>query len=99
VIAALGAMFAGPSAPATWLRQRLAPVLNERQGIVWGGVGFVYVLLLLWGGTHALRTWWGILLIGGLLALGLEALRRQTLVEFGPAPEAPAPPAKVVPTA
>ena len=45
-IAALGAVFAGPSAPAVWLRQRLAPVLNERQGIVWGGVGFVYLLLI-----------------------------------------------------
>ena len=52
VIAALGAVFAGPSAPAVWLRQRLAPVLNERQGIVWGGVGFVYLLLILLG-RHA----------------------------------------------
>ena len=84
VIAALGAMFAGPSAPALWLRQRLAPVLNERQGIVWGGVAFIYLLLVLWGGTHALRTWWGILLLGGLIALGVVALRRQTLQEFPP---------------
>jgi hypothetical protein len=83
-VAALGAMLAGPSAPAIWLRQRLAPVLNERQGIVWGGVGFVYLLLILWGGTHALRTWWGILLLGGLIALGVVALRRQTLQEFPP---------------
>ena len=63
-IAALGAILAGPSAPAVWLRQRLAPVLNERQGIVWGAVGFVFLLLVLWGGTHALRMWWGILLLG-----------------------------------
>jgi len=84
VIAALGAMFAGPSAPALWLRQRVAPVLNERQGIVWGGVAFIYLLLVLWGGTHALRTWWGILLLGGLIALGVVALRRQTLQEFPP---------------
>jgi hypothetical protein len=84
VIAALGATFAGPSAPALWLRQRLAPVLNERQGIVWGGVAFIYLLLVLWGGTHALRTWWGILLLGGLIALGVVALRRQTLQEFPP---------------
>ena len=84
VIAALGATFAGPSAPALWLRQRVAPVLNERQGIVWGGVAFIYLLLVLWGGTHALRTWWGILLLGGLIALGVVALRRQTLQEFPP---------------
>jgi len=91
-IAALGAVFAGPTAPAVWLRQKLAPTLNERQGIVWGAVGFIYVLLLLWGGTHALREWWGILLLAGLIALGVVALRRQTLREFpGPPKPEPAP--------
>jgi hypothetical protein len=83
-VAALGAIFAGPSAPAIWLRQRLAPTLNERQGIVWGAVSFIYLLLVLWGGTHALRTWWGILLLGALLAIGVVALRRETLQEFPP---------------
>jgi len=81
-VTALGAIFAGPSHPAVWLRQRLAPTLNEHQGIIWGTVGFVYVLAVLWGGTHALREWWGILLLGGLVALGVVALRRQTLQEF-----------------
>jgi hypothetical protein len=84
LVAALGAIFAGPSAPAIWLRQRLAPTLNERQGIVWGAVSFIYLLLVLWGGTHALRTWWGILLLGALLAIGVVALRRETLQEFPP---------------
>jgi hypothetical protein len=87
-VAALGAVFAGPSTPAVWLRRRLAPVLNERQGIVWGGVGFIYLLAILWGGTHALRTWWGILLLGGLIAIGVFALRRETLREFPPGTEA-----------
>jgi hypothetical protein len=82
VIAALAAVFAGPTAPAVWLRERLAPVLNERQEIVWGAVGFIYLLAILWGGTHALRTWWGILLLAGLIAIGVFALRRQTLQEF-----------------
>jgi hypothetical protein len=84
VVAALGAVFAGPTAPAVWLRRRLAPVLNEQQGIVWGSVGFIYVLLILWGGTHALRVWWGILLLAALIAIGVAALRRQTLHEFPP---------------
>jgi hypothetical protein len=84
IIVALGAIFAGPTRPAVWLRQRLAPILNEQQGIVWGVVGFIYLLLILWGGTHALRTWWGILLLAGLIALGVVALRRQTLQEFPP---------------
>jgi len=81
-IAALGAIFAGPTEPAVWLRRRLAPVLNERPGIVWAGVGFIYLLAIWWGGTHALRVWWGILLLAGLIALGVVALRRQTLTEF-----------------
>jgi hypothetical protein len=86
-IAALGAVFAGPTAPAVWLRQRLAPVLNERQGIVWGAVAFIYLILIWWGGTHALRTWWGILLLAGLIAIGVVALRRQTLQEFPSGPQ------------
>jgi hypothetical protein len=81
-VTALGAIYAGPSHPAVWLRQRLAPTLNEHQGIIWGTVGFLYVLAVLWGGTHALREWWGILLLGGLIALGVAALRRQSLQEF-----------------
>jgi hypothetical protein len=83
-IAVLGAVFAGPTPFATRLRRSSAPVLNEQQGLVWGGVGFVYLLAILWGGTHALRTWWGILLLAALIAVGVVALRRQTLSEFPP---------------
>jgi hypothetical protein len=69
------------------VRRWLAPVFSQHPGYAWGALGFVWVLAILWGGTHALRTWWGILLIGVLLALGLESLKRQTLAEFGePAP-------------
>jgi Short C-terminal domain len=84
VIVTLAAVFAGPTHIATSLRRRLAPELNERQGVVWGAVGFLYLLAIFWGGTHALRTWWGILLLAGLIALGVYALRRQTLQEFPP---------------
>jgi hypothetical protein len=96
-IAALGAVFAGPTAPAVWLRQRLAPILNERQGIVWGSVGFIYLLAILWGGTHALRVWWGILLLAALIAIGVVALRRQTLQEFPPEAHAEPAPAGAAP--
>jgi hypothetical protein len=84
VIVTLAALFAGPSRLATRLRSDLAPVLNERQEIVWAVVGFVYLLAILWGGTHALRTWWGIMLLAGLAVLGVIALRHQTLQEFPP---------------
>jgi hypothetical protein len=82
VITWLGAVYAGPSDLATRARRTIAPVFNERQEIVWGSVGFVYLLAVLWGGTHALRTWWGILLLGGLIAIGVAVLRRQSLQEF-----------------
>jgi hypothetical protein len=96
-IAAIGAVFAGPSSIAVRLRRGLAPTLNEHQGIVWGAVGFVYLLAILWGGTHALRTWWGILLLAALIAIGVVALRRQTLSEFPTAATAAAVPAQTPP--
>ena len=76
-----GAVFAGPTATATSVRGRVAPVLNERPGVAWAAVGAVFLLLVLWGGTHALRTWWGILVLGALIVTGVVALRRQTLRE------------------
>jgi putative oligomerization/nucleic acid binding protein len=88
VIAALGAVYAGPSELATRVRRTAAPVMNERQGFVWAGIGFVYLLAVLWGGTHALRTWWGILLLAALIAVGIVALRRQSLQEFPSGAEA-----------
>jgi hypothetical protein len=81
-VAVLGAMLAGPSRIATTVRRWIAPVLNGRPAIAWSAVAFVYLLVVLWGGTHALRTWWGVLLFGGLLAVGVAALRRETLGEF-----------------
>ena len=82
VIAVTGAVLAGPTKAAVAVRRWIAPVLNERPGIAWASVGAAFVLLVLWGGTHALRTWWGILLLGALIAVGVLALRRQTLREF-----------------
>jgi hypothetical protein len=81
-------------------------VLNQRPGIAWPGVGAVFLLLILWGPTHALRTWWGIVLLGALIAIGVMALRHQTLRELPGAddheaaasPPTPAPDAQPRPT-
>jgi hypothetical protein len=91
-IAFVGAVYAGPSSIAIRLRRSLAPTMNDHQGIVWGVVGFVYLLAILWGGTHALRTWWGIFLLAALVAIGVAALRQQSLTEFPTAGAAAAPP-------
>ena len=82
LILVLAAMLGGPWRAAVALRRAIAPVINQRQEYAWGAVALVYLLLVLWGPTHALRTWWGILVIGILLAAGVYLLRKQTLVEF-----------------
>ncbi len=50
-------------------------------GAWFGVVGVAYLLVVWWGPTPALQRWWGILLLGGLLFLGVEMLRRQMLAE------------------
>ncbi len=82
IVLVVATMLAGPTAAATAVRRTIAPVVNHRPGITWGTAAAVFVLLVLWGGTHALRTPLGILFLGLLLAAGVEALRRQTLQEF-----------------
>jgi hypothetical protein len=81
LVALAGVTLAGPTRAARAVRRLVAPVLNNHQGYAWSGFALVMLLLVLWGGTHALRTWWGVLLLGALLAAGLVALRRQTLSE------------------
>ncbi len=78
----VGAWLAGPTRWATGIRRRLAPSCRNRPGVVFGVVAFLYLLLVLWGPTPALQRWWGILLLGGLVFLGVWALRRETLREF-----------------
>jgi hypothetical protein len=82
VVAIAGVVLAGPTSLATDVRRKLAPVLNRRPGVVWAVVACAYLLLVLWGPTHALRTVWGVALLGALNAAGVVALRRQTLREF-----------------
>jgi hypothetical protein len=78
VVMTLGAVLAGPTSRAIAVRRRIAPVLNERPAIVWAAAAAVYLLLIVWGPTHALRTLWGIALLGALVAGGIVALRHQT---------------------
>jgi len=81
-VVVVGTVLAGPTASATAARRWISPALNEHAGAAWAAVGCAYLLLVLWGPTHALRVVWGIVLLGALLAAGVVALRRQTLHEF-----------------
>jgi hypothetical protein len=78
----IGAGLAGPTRTATTVRRWIAPVLNDRPGIAWAAVAVAYLLVVLWGGTYALRTPVGIIILGGLVAGGVYTLRRQTQREF-----------------
>ena len=81
-VTVLGAVLAGPTRVATRIRAWLAPIVNPRPAVAWGVTGGVYLLLVLWGPTHALRSPIGILVFAGLIAAGVYALRRQSLDEF-----------------
>jgi hypothetical protein len=82
LVAVLGAIAAGPSRAAVALRRWLAPTFRERPGAVYAVATVVFLLIIVWGPTGASRQWLGIVLLGGLLGLGLEVLRRQTIREF-----------------
>jgi hypothetical protein len=81
-IVILAAMLAGPSRAAVWVRQRLAPSLRYRPGLVYTIVGGVYLLVVAWGPTPAFRQPLWILIFAALIALGTEAFRRLTVREF-----------------
>jgi hypothetical protein len=96
VVMILGAVLAGPSGYARRARGAIAPTLRDRPGAAWAVLAGVYLLLVLWGPVPALRSWLGVLILGGLVALGYEAFRRLAVgeLEDGPA-KPPAPAAQV----
>ena len=82
VIVILAAWIAGPSRPAVSVRQRLAPTLRDRPGLVYAVVGGLYLLVVAWGPTPAFRQPWSILIFAALTGLGVEAFRRLTVREI-----------------
>ena len=84
------AILSGPTHAATWVRGHIAPTMRDRPGLVYAVVGLVYLLVVLWGPTPAFRNVLGILVFGGLIALGTEAFRRLTVREFPAGPAQPA---------
>ena len=78
----LAAALAGPRRPAVWFRRLTAPWLRERRAICYGAALALLLLLVWWEPIPALRMPIPVLIILGLLWLGVEALRRQTMEEF-----------------
>jgi hypothetical protein len=89
VVMLLGALLAGPSGYARRARSGIAPTLRDRPGAAWAALAGVYLLLVLWGPVPALRTWLGVLILGGLVALGYEAFRRLAVGELEAGREKP----------
>jgi len=89
IVIVFAAWLAGPTAWATATRRGLAPFLREPR-FAYGGLGVIVLLLLAWGPTPALRKPLPALFLIALLALGVEALRRQTRREFPQASRAAA---------
>lgn len=77
-----GMLIIGPSRVAVWARRTVAPVLNADPLVFWIGAGALYLLVLWFVPSPALRLWWSVLLLGAVGALGLEYLRRRSLAEF-----------------
>jgi hypothetical protein len=78
----LATALAGPNRPAVAVRRWLAPSFRHHPIVVWVTALFLFLILLAWGPTAGDRRLLGVLLLAATAAIGIEALRRQTLREF-----------------
>ena len=81
VVAVLAAWLAGPSSAATAVRYALAPYLRQPR-IAYSGLAVGLVLLFWWNPVVATDRLVPSLVLAAILALGVEALRRQVMREF-----------------
>jgi hypothetical protein len=81
IVTVVAAWLAGPTRWAVAARRQLAPYLRA-PGWAWGAYGVVVLVLLAWAPTPAFRQVLTALVLIGLLAFGVEMLRRQTAREF-----------------
>lgn len=84
IVGLVWSWLSGPTRPAVWVRQRLAPPMGHHPAMVYGVVLVVALLLLWWGPTGAPRRLVGVLVIIALVLVGVEALRRQIMREHPP---------------
>ena len=77
-----GMLIIGPSRIAVWARRTVAPLFNAEPIIFWVSAAVLYLLVLFFVPSPALRLWWSVIIIGIVVALGLEFLRRRSIVEF-----------------
>ena len=78
----VAAWLAGPMRPARAFRHAVAPWLEERPAIAYGVVAALLLLVIAWGPIPATQQILPVLLMIVLVVAGVEALRRQTAVEY-----------------
>ena len=81
VVMISGAWLAGSTRPAIAVRRAIAPYLRV-PAIAYGGLAIAVAGLVWWAPTPAWRNAAMLLILVGLLAAGVEALRRQVIREF-----------------
>jgi hypothetical protein len=81
IVIVAAAWLAGPAGWAVAIRRALAPYLRE-PAYAYGALAAIVLVLLAWSPTPATRRLLPALLLIGLLAAGIEALRRQTAREY-----------------
>jgi len=77
-----GTFIVGPSRAATAVRRFAAPVMNADTAAFWIGAVVLFAIVWMWEPTPAFGIWWSVLAMLVVAGLGLELLRRRSLVEF-----------------
>jgi hypothetical protein len=78
----IAAWLGGHTRAAVAVRRAIAPEMRIHPVAVAGGIGGVYLLILIWGPTPAFRQVLPILLMIALISFGFYLLRQQTMLEF-----------------
>jgi len=84
----LATVIAGPNRPSVAVRRWLAPSFRHHPVVVWLTAAAVFLILLAWGPSAGNRGLLGAAILAATTAVGIEALRRQTLREFPEYPQA-----------
>ena len=82
LIGLLWAWVSGHGARALSVRRALAPYARDHAGRVWIAFSLVILFLIWWAPTNAARRALPVVVLTALAAIGLEAVRRQSVSDF-----------------
>jgi hypothetical protein len=82
LVIVVGMLLIGPSRPAVAMRRFMAPAFNADPGVFWGGAAVLYLLVIMISPSPAFSLWWSVLLLGAIIGVGLEFIRRRSESEF-----------------